>query len=75
MEKRIIKKYKKGGLNDGIQRKIDEKRLTKKGYVVVETEEVKEYSGGKGCILFLIFPPLAFFGGTKYIKVTYELQA
>jgi len=74
MEKRIIKKYKKGSLQDIINRKIYEKRIFKKGYIIAETEEVKEYSGGKGCILFLIFPPLAFFGGTKYLKVTYELR-
>jgi len=53
MEKRIIKKYKKGSLQDVINRKIYEKRIFKKGYIIAETEEVKEYSGVRGVFCFL----------------------
>lgn len=53
------------------KRKLAEKTTLKK-WQVVEEEEVNKYSGFKGFILFILFPPLALFGGTKKIKVTYE---
>ena len=68
----IVKKYPKG-LNGSLKRKMAEIGLSRKGYVVQCEEEVKEYSGGKGLLLGLIFLPLALLGGKKYVKVTYQL--
>lgn len=70
----IVKQYPKG-MNGYLTRKMTEASLFKKGYVIYSEEEVKQYSGGKGCALALIFLPLALLGGKKYIKVTYHLQS
>jgi len=69
----IIKQYPKG-MNGYLTRKATEAKLFKQGYSVYSEEEVKQYSGGKGCALALIFLPLALFGGKKYTKVTYHLK-
>jgi hypothetical protein len=69
----IIKQYPKG-INGALTRKMAEAGLFRKGYFVYSEEEVKQYSGGKGCALALIFLPLALLGGKKYIKVIYHLQ-
>lgn len=69
----IIKQYPKG-MNGYLSRKAAEAKLFRQGYFVYSEEEVKQYSGGKGCVLALIFLPLALFGGKKYIKVTYHLK-
>lgn len=53
---------------------MKEASLFRKGYFVYSEEEVKQYSGGKGCLLAIVFLPLALLGGKKYIKVTYHLQ-
>jgi len=67
-----IKRYPKHqGLLGKTERKIEEAKLKRNGFVKIGEEEVSEYSGGKGCLLFLLFPPLAFFGKRKYIKVTW----
>ena len=72
MQNRIIKTYKR---NDLVKRKIDEKLLAARGYFPVEEEEIKQYSGGKGLVLGLIFLPLALLGHRSMIKVTYEKAA
>ncbi len=67
---RIVKMYKKsiGGI---LTRKFTENGLMKRGYVLLEEEEIKKYSGGKGCLLAIVFLPLALLGGKKYVKCTY----
>lgn len=69
----VIKQYPKG-VNGYMTRKMTEASLFRQGYFVYSEEDVKQYSGGKGCVLALIFLPLALFGGKKYIKVTYHLR-
>ncbi|HBI50246.1 MAG TPA: hypothetical protein DDY21_00130 [Candidatus Moranbacteria bacterium] len=69
--KTIIKTYKKS-INGFAERKLDEKMLGLRGYSIVEEEEIKQYNGAKGCLLFLLFPPLALLGRSKFIKITYE---
>jgi hypothetical protein len=66
---RIVRTYKKG---DILGRVADEKMLALRGYHPVSEEEVQQYSATKGCLLALLFLPLALFGHTRYIKVTYE---
>lgn len=66
-----VKRFKRG-LSGSIDRSVHRKWMESRGWRVVREEEVKAYNGGKGCLLFLIFPPLAFLGGSKYIDVTYE---
>lgn len=71
----MIKRYPKTqGIVGIAERKIAEATYKRKGFVKVSEEEVEEYSGGKGCLLFMIFPPLAFFGKRKYIKVTWAKE-
>lgn len=67
---RKIVVYKKG---DFLGRKARESTSLRKYYAVQE-REISRYSGLKGFLLFLLFPPLAFFGGTKSLEVTYELK-
>ncbi len=43
-----------------------------RGWKVIEEKEIGGYSAGKGLLLGLLWLPLALFGGTKYIEVTYE---
>jgi len=67
----IIKTYKKS-LNGKMKMKIDKTLMSRKGYVEVEREEIKQFNGGKGCLLFLLFPPLVLLGRSKYIKIKYQ---
>lgn len=67
---RKIVVYKKG---DFLGRKARESTSLRR-YYAVEEKEVSRYSGVKGFLLFLLFPPLALFGGTTSIEVTYELK-
>lgn len=67
---RKIVVYKKGDL---LGRKARESTSLRK-YYAVEEREISKYSGLKGFLLFLLFPPLALFGGTTSIEVTYELK-
>lgn len=67
---KIIKKYPKSATG-WIEKKIGIWWMDKRGYFVGEIEDYKEYSGGKGCLLALIFLPLALLGGKKYWKITF----
>ena len=67
----IVKTYNKNSVADMAVRKLDEAYFSARGYHVESVEDVKEYSGSKGCCLFLIFAPLAFFGFKKKIRVVY----
>lgn len=60
-------RYKKHDIN----RIINEKTFMR-GWKVIEEKEIGGYSAGKGLLLGLLWLPLALFGGTKYIEVTYE---
>lgn len=71
---RIIKTYDTGNLIASMTRKMDESKMKRKGYIIESEEKINKYSGMKGFILFLIFAPLAFLGGTKKIRVTYVKQ-
>lgn len=62
-----IKRYKKYDIN-----RIIDKKLFMRGWTVMSEKEVGGYSTGKGLLLGLLWLPLALFGGTKYIEVTYE---
>lgn len=66
--KRVVKTYDKFNF---VGRKVSEMFMTARGYYVEQTEELSSYSGGKGILLFFIFPPLAFFGFKKRVRVTY----
>lgn len=70
----IIKTYPKS-INGSFKRSAAEAMLKLRGYYPVAEEEIKQYSGGKGLLLGLLFLPLALLGGRKYIKVTYEKRA
>lgn len=65
---RKVVRYKKGQF---VQRKIKE-ATTLRGWKVVEEREVGGYSAGKGFLLGLLFLPLALFGFSNYLEVTYE---
>ena len=67
--KSITKTYKKG---DFIKRAIDKKWFEARGYQVTNEEETEGFSGGKAFFYFLLFPPLALFGRSKKIKITYS---
>lgn len=69
----IIKTYKKG-LSGWVRRSIGTWLMEKRGYTVTSIEEFKQYSGGKGCLLAIIFLPLALLGGTRYVRVTFSLK-
>lgn len=68
---RKIYKYKKYDLNDSIKRKLREK-TSLKNWHIVEEKEVSGFSSGAGCLLAIIFLPLALLGIGKYTEVTYE---
>ena len=67
---RKIVTYKRG---DVLGRKIKESTTLRK-YYAVEERQISKYRGLKGFLLFLLFPPLALFGGTTSTEVTYELK-
>ncbi len=69
----IIKKYPKS-MTGYASRKRQEFFLFRQGYIVFSEETVKNYSGGKGLLLGLIFLPLALLGGRKYTQVTYTRE-
>lgn len=58
-----------------MKRKVEEKKLFRKGYCVESEEDVKNFNGGKGLLLGLLFLPLALLGRSKYVRVTYVLEA
>lgn len=70
----VKKRYKKSLLTYAIERGIGDTLMRRKGYVVFSEAEVKQYSGGKGLILGLLFLPLALLGGVRYMEVTYRLE-
>jgi len=72
MVKTIIKTYDKTMIGDRL-RKMEEKRLTAKGYMAVSEEDVNQFSGGRALLFGAIFLPLAFLGRKQKVKVTYEL--
>lgn len=65
---RKVVRYKKGQF---VQRKLKEATVLR-GWKVVEEREVGGYSAGKGFLLGLLFLPLALFGFSNYLEVTYE---
>jgi hypothetical protein len=67
----LIKLYKKS-LNGRIKKKADIALYKLRGYEVKSIEDVKQFNGAKGCLLFLLFPPLVFFGRSKYERITYS---
>lgn len=66
-----IKRYKKGSINDAINRRVIESTVLK-DWTVIQEKEVGGYSAGTGCLLGLLFLPLLALGASKYIEVTYE---
>ena len=74
MKPDIIKIYKKS-LTGKIEMKLDIARMGRKGYCVAVQEDERKYSGLKGCLLFLLFPPLAFFGFSNRVKITYRYNS
>ncbi len=70
----IARTYPKS-LNGRFKRTAAEAMLKLRGYEPIHEEDVRQYSGGKGLLLGLIFLPLALLGGRKYVKVTYEKRA
>ena len=70
----FVQKIKIYNKSDWLTRKYEEWLLAKKGFVPVMEEEIQKYSGTKGALLFILFPPLALLGFSKKIKVTYEQQ-
>lgn len=63
------KEFKKSDL---VSRGIFHQNMKMRGYVLIGEEELTKFSGGKGFLLALLFLPLAFFGRTKYVRLTYE---
>ena len=63
------KTYKK---SDYLGRVTDAKIQGALGWKIISQREFKQFHAGKGCLLFILFPPLVLFGQTKYIEVTYE---
>ncbi len=61
-------RYKKG---DVVGRWLKE-TFVLSGWHVVEEKDSSGYSAGKGILLGLLFLPLALFGFSSYIEVTYE---
>ena len=63
---RMIKTYKQGfALKEGIT------QMEKKGWVVEEMEDVRKLNPVKTIGLGLVFLPLALFGSSKKVKVTF----
>lgn len=67
---RKIVVYKKG---DFLGRKARES-TSLRHYYAVEEKEISRFNGVKGFLLFILFPPLVFFGWSKLLEVTYELK-
>jgi len=67
---RKIVVYKKG---DFLGRKARES-TSLRHYYAVEEKEISRFNGVKGFLLFILFPPLVFFGWSKSLEVTYELK-
>lgn len=65
----LVKEHKKSEI---IQIFLERKLLELRGWKLVRKEEFKKYNGSKGCILFFIFPLLAFFGQSSYIRLVYS---
>lgn len=61
-------RYKK---SDIVGRWLNEK-IWYRGWHIVEERDASGYNAGKGILLGLLFLPLALFGFSKYIEVTYE---
>ena len=57
--------------NDRVGRWLKE-TFVLRGWHVVEEKESGGYNAGKGFLLGLLFLPLALFGFSGYIEVTYE---
>jgi hypothetical protein len=55
-----------------VGRKADYKLMRARGWEVIQEEEVTSFNGKKGCLFFIIFPPLALLARSKKVKVTYE---
>ena len=64
---RIIKTYKQG-----FNLKVGLIQMKKAGWVVEEMEDVKKLNPVKTIGLGLIFLPLALFGSSKKVKVTFK---
>lgn len=75
MEPQRIIKYFKNDYRGSIAKSIEDKKMQKRGYVVESEEVVKQFNGGKAFCLGCVFLPLALFGSSKKLKVTYVKSA